>query len=221
MVTCSEKDQCPTERILCEKQKIKFRKDNSLNKIFGEFIDKPFDTEPNYNAWRKMITHEPQFRKICQNLKLHLGSNVIETDIFKGIKAVAKRDFEKELKSEKIQIIVPQVFLSKFPQVYQYDEYITKVNELKVMQEINDLISKLERERRESDINWKKKLKQRLKEKQEKMRKHLFYTELRSLKDEEIQMVKSIHTVKAEKTEKRIFKAIKKYSKLFTMKELL
>ena len=76
-----------------------------------------------------MITHEPQFRKICQNLRLHLGSDIIETDIFKGIKAVTKRDFEKELKSGKIQIFVPKVFLSKFSHVIQYDNFIENLIE--------------------------------------------------------------------------------------------
>ena len=119
-------DLCPTEKIFCNGQKIKFRREKTLKEIFEEFVSRDFDPE---KAKRKMITHEPQFRKICQNLKLHLGSDIIETDIFKAIKAVARRDFEKDLKSDLIQIIVPQVFLSKFPQVYQYNDYIEKVNE--------------------------------------------------------------------------------------------
>ena len=98
-------DQCPTEKIFCKGQKIKFRRENTLKEIFEEFISKDFDPE---KAKRNMITHEPQFRKICQNLKLHLGSDIIETDIFKGLKAVTMRDFDKELKSGKIQIFVPR-----------------------------------------------------------------------------------------------------------------
>ena len=109
-MSCSKMDQCTT-KMFCSKQEIKFRGECSLKEIFEDFVSKDFDPE---KAKRKMITHEPQFRKICQNLKLHLGSDIIETDIFKGIKAVTKRDFEKELKSGKIQIFVPKVFLSKF-----------------------------------------------------------------------------------------------------------
>ena len=52
---------------------------------------------------------------------------------------------------------------------------------------------------------------QKLTENQEKMRENQFYTELRDLTEEEIQMVKSIQVVKAEKAEKKMFKAIKKY----------
>ena len=137
-------DQCPTEKIFCKGQKIKFRRENTLKEIFEEFISKDFDPE---KAKRNMITHEPQFRKICQNLKLHLGSDIIETDIFKGVKAVTKRDFDKELKSGKIQIFVPKVFLSKFSHVIQYDNFIEKINELKVIQDINELPSKLANER--------------------------------------------------------------------------
>ena len=74
-------DQCPTEKILCNEQRINFRREGDLKQIFEEFVSKEFDPE---KAKRKMITHEPQFRKICQNLKLHLGSDVIETNIFEG-----------------------------------------------------------------------------------------------------------------------------------------
>ena len=136
-------NQCPTEKILCNERRINFRRDGDLKQIFEEFVSKEFDPE---KAKRKMITHEPQYRKICQNLKLHLGSDNIETDIFKGVQSVAKRDFEKELKSRKIQILVPKVFLSKFPQVYQYNQYIAKVDELKVIQDINELTLKVENE---------------------------------------------------------------------------
>merc|ERR1712109_185533 len=137
-------DLCPTEKIFCNGQKIKFRRENTLKEIFEEFVSRDFDPE---KAKRKMITHEPQFRKICQNLKLHLGSDIIETDIFKGIKAVTKRDFEKELKLGKIKIFVPKVFLSKFSHVIQYENFIEKIDELKVIQDINELNSKLENER--------------------------------------------------------------------------
>ena len=41
------------------------------------------------------------------------------------------------------------------------------------------------------------------------MRENQFYTELRDLTEDEIQMVKSIQVVKAEKAEKKMFKAIR------------
>ena len=110
-MACSKMDLCPTEKIFCNGRKIKFRREKTLKEIFEEFVSRDFDSD---KAKRNMITHEPQFRKICQNLKLHLGSDIIETDIFKRVKAVTKRDFDKELKSGKIQIFVPKVFLSKF-----------------------------------------------------------------------------------------------------------
>jgi len=157
-----------------------------------------------------MITHEPQFRKICQNLKLHLGSDIIETNIFKGIKAITKRDFEKELKSEKIQIFVPQVFLSKFSHVIEYDEFIKKINELKVIQDINELSLKLQNERDESK---RERMSQKLSENMRKFRENQFYTIIRDLDEEEIKMVKSIQVVKGEKAEKKMFKAIKRYFK--------
>merc|ERR1712156_732039 len=134
-----------------------------------------------------MITHEPQFRKICQNLKLHLGSDIIETDIFKGVKAVTKRDFDKELKSGKIQIFVPKVFLSKFSHVIQYDNFIEKINELKVIQDINELSLKLEGER---NVEKRERMRQKLRENMERIRSNQFYTLIRDLNEEEIEMVK-------------------------------
>ena len=136
-----------------------------------------------------MVNHEPQFRKICQNLKLHMGSNTIETDIFKGVRLVSKRDFEKKLKSRKIEIYVPQVFLSKFPHVIQYDDYIKMINELKLIQDINELNEKIGRE---NDPDKRDRMTQKLDESKAKMRSNQFYNELRDLSQEEIQMVKSI-----------------------------
>ena len=185
-MACSDGNQCFTEKVLCSEQRIRFRREGSLKQIFEEFIDKDFDPD---KAKRDMITHEKQFRKICQNLKLHLGSNNIETNIFKGVKAVSKRDFEKELKSSKIQIFIPKVFLSKFSHVYAYDAFIKKIDELKVIQDINELNVKISNER---DVGKKERMCQKLQKTIEKMGRNEFYTELRELSSEEVQMVKSI-----------------------------
>ena len=86
--------------IFNKNENIKFRREHSLEQIFNEFINQRYDpTKPR----KQMITHEAQFRKIVQNLQLHLGSKTIETNIFKGIESVMQRDYKKELKSEKIQ----------------------------------------------------------------------------------------------------------------------
>ena len=188
-MACSDTYQCFAEKILCKEKSIKFRSQGTLKEIFEDFIDKDFDPE---KSKRKMITHEPQFRKICQNLKLHLGSDNIETNIFKGVKAVSKRDFEKELKSGNINIFVPKVFLSKFSHVYEYDAFIKKIDELKVIQDINELKVKIESER---DLGKKERMCQKLQENEEKMRNNEFYKELRKLSNDEIQMVKSLQVL--------------------------
>jgi len=204
-MACSKMDQCPTENIFCSKQSIKFRRERSLKEIFEDFVSKDYEPE---KAKRKMIAHEPQFRKICQNLKLHLGSDTIETDVFKGIRSVSKRDFEKDLKSGRIRIFVPQTFLSKFPHVYQYNEFIEKINELKVIQDINELRSKLETE---NDLGKRERMSEKLAENMDKFSRNQFYTTIRDLDEEEVKMVKSIQVVKGERAEKKMFKAIQNY----------
>ena len=72
-----------------ENQSIEFRTEN-LHHIFTGFTNEEYDPE---KAKRDMVKYERQFRKICQNLKLHMGSSTIETDIFKGIESVMRRDF--------------------------------------------------------------------------------------------------------------------------------
>ena len=121
---------------------IDFRTEN-LHEIFTSFINEAFDPQ---KAKRHMIKYETQFRKICENLNLHMGSSTIETDIFKGIESVMKRDFEEDFNSEKIQIFVPKIFLSKFPEVIQYDRYIKNISELKLIQDINEISVKIENE---------------------------------------------------------------------------
>ena len=185
-----------------ENQNIEFRTEN-LHQIFTSFTEEEYDPE---KPKRNMVKYERQFRKICQNLNLHMGSSTIETDIFKGIESVMKRDFEKDLNSEKIQIFVPMIFLSKFPEVIQYDRYIKNIDELKLIQDINDLSVKIEND---LDTEKKERLAQRLKDSQEKMVTNEMYKELRSLEEEEVQMVKNLHIIKGERAEKKLFKAIK------------
>ena len=144
-----------------ENQNIEFRTEN-LHQMFTGFINEEYHPE---KAKRFMIKYERQFRKICQNLHLHMGSSTIETDIFKGMESVMKRDFEEDLNSEKIQIFVPMIFLSKFPEVIQYDNYIKQIGELKLIQDINEISVKLENE---LDTEKKERLAQRLKDSQEK-----------------------------------------------------
>ena len=204
-IVLSEKDACvDMGSHFCENQSIEFRIEN-LHQIFTCFTNEEYNPE---KAKKNMIKYERQFRKICQNLNLHMGSSTIETDIFKGIESVMKRDFEKDLNSEKIQIFVPNIFLSKFPEVIQYDRYIKNIEELKLIQDINEITVKMTTE---LDEEKKERLDKRLKESQEKMKANEMYKELRSLDEEEVQMVKNLQTVCGERAEKKLFKAIKKH----------
>ena len=102
---------------------------------------------------------------------------------------MSKRDFEKELKSGKIQIFVPKVFLSKFSHVIQYDNFIEKIDELKVIQDINELNSKLGNER---NVGKRERMREKLDENMAKFRNNQFYTSLSDLDEDEIKMVKII-----------------------------
>ena len=77
-------------------QNINFREGNSLHDMFDAFVNTEFDPK---KGKKDMKQYEQKFRKICRNLKIHLGSNSVETDIFNGIKAVMKRDFKEDLES--------------------------------------------------------------------------------------------------------------------------
>ena len=176
-------------------------REEKLEEILGKFTTNgPIEVKPK----RKKIPHEKQFIHICKNLKLHLGGTNIQTDIFEGLKAVIQRDFEDDFKSKRIKIISPKCFLSKFPEVIDYEEYIKKIDELKIIQDINELKEKLEREFDQGK-------KARLDVEMEKMKDNKFYTEIRALDEDEVAMAKDLHNVKGEKAEKKVFQALEKY----------
>ena len=190
-----------------DESNIKFR-DLKLQDIFHQFILMPVEKHLERKAVKNMVSYEKQFRKICQNLKLHLGSNVVEEDILKGIEFVMKRDYRKQFNSDKIQLFVPTIFLSKFPEVYQYDEYIKNIGELKVIQDINELEEKLENE---IDPEKKERMSQRLAKEQQKFQSNRVYIDMRTLDEKEKAMVKSLQSVRGERAEKKMFKSLQKY----------
>ena len=180
-------------------------KNKGLEELFSRFIRDEYIPD---KSKRDMTTNEKQFRKICQNLNPHLGSETIETDIFRGINAVIQRDFGKDFNEDRFKIFVPNIFLSKFPEVIQYENYIRRINELKIIQDINDLKVKVGTERNQTR---KEKMAKKLEEDKQKMRRNEFYTEIKTLDAEEVQMVNSLPSVKGEKAEKRVYEAIRNY----------
>ena len=134
----SDSRKCPTCPIF-SKHKVEFHTENSLCELFNDL----FKTECNSKIKEKnMLHYGPQFEKICQNINIYLGSDKVEGDIFKAIEYVMKRDFEEELKAKIVQILVPKIFLSKFPHVIDFDEYIKRVEDLKINKAKGQLISK-------------------------------------------------------------------------------
>ena len=182
--------------------------DLKLEEIFHQFISMPLEKHLEKKSVRNMDPYEKQFRKICQNLKLHLGSNVVERDILKGIESVMKRDYDKQLNSDRILLFVPAFFLSKFPEVYQYDEYIKNIGELKVILDIKELEEKLENE---TDLDKKERMSQRLAKEQQKFQRNRVYIDMKTLDEKEKAMVKSLQSVRGERAEKKMFKSLQKY----------
>ena len=184
--------------------RIKF-KNKELQEILSQFIEEDYNP---VKSKRDMIIYEKQFRKICQNLNLHLGSATIETDIFRGITSVIQRDFGKDFNADKFKIFVPKIFLSKYPKVIDYENYIKKIDELKVIHDINDLGAKVLIER---DPTKKEKMTKALEDSKQKMRNNEFYTQMKTLEEEEVKMVKSLPSVRGEKAEKKIYETLENY----------
>ena len=180
-------------------------REKQLEKILGKFTTNgSIEVKPK----RRNIPHEKQFKKICKNLNLHLGGTNVETDIFKGLKAVIQRDFEEDFKSPRIKIFAPKIFLSKYPEVIEYEQYIKQIDELKVIYDINELRKKIENA---TDLGKKARMSQKLHKDIEKMKDNKFYTEIRALEKDEVVMVENLHCVKGEKAEKKVFQALEKY----------
>ena len=186
-------------------QNINFREGNSLHDMFDAFVNTEFDPK---KGKKDMKPYEQKFRKICRNLKIHLGSNSVETDIFNGIKAVMKRDFKEDLESGKIQVFVPNVFLTKFPRIIQYDKYIKNIKELKIIYDINELSDKLPLQ---SNIRKKEKMEKRLKEAKLTLASNETYKEIRPLSREEEELVNDLPGIIGERAEKKLFSGLKRY----------
>ena len=184
-----------------------FRTEDSLHNIFSDFLKTPFEPK---KGKKQMKPYEQKFRKICQNLKLHLGSNCIETDIFKAIKLIMKRDFQENFESNKVQIFVPKVFLTKFAHVTEYDEYIKNIEELKNINDMNELTDKIITV---SDQTKKENMAKKLKEAVLAFAGNQTYTKIRKLTPHEIQRVKELPRVRGERAEKKLFKGIQNFFK--------
>ena len=103
------------------------------------------------------------------------------------------RDFKNELAAEKFQIFVPKIFLSEFPKVVDYDQYIKKVEELKVIKDINELSEKITNEK---DSEKKERFNKKLDKAKNSLMQNEFYTDLKILSEDEIKMVNNLQKVK-------------------------
>jgi hypothetical protein len=70
-------------------------------------------------------------QKIHENFKFLLGGDCELTDVKKAVESVGNRDYPG-LNGQKIPpIFVPTMFLSKFPEVLDYEKYIQELQTLK------------------------------------------------------------------------------------------
>ena len=121
------------------------------------------------------------------------------------------RDYLEKFKGSKVEpIFVPMHFLSKFPRVVDYDSYIERASELKIINDINDLEANLPNESNpEKRLNKEKKLEKAKSE----LSNNKVETEVRPLRSWEKDMVKKLKDLKGEKAEKKLFEALQAYSK--------
>ena len=87
--------------------------------------------------------------KICQNFEVHLGANHHENDIKKAVKIVANREYP-ELYLQRIPpIFIPEVFLTKHPEMLDYDQYIIELEKQQQKEKCEKIEEKLKRVRGE------------------------------------------------------------------------
>ena len=118
---CTEKN-CPTTGTFLGNHEILFRTINLLEERLKNLNKgKPNVSKQGY----KMSIEE----KIHQNMAIHLGSNCFEFDIIQALKKVMRRDWSHVKKGHIGQLFVPKVFLSKYPEVFDFQKFIEKCKE--------------------------------------------------------------------------------------------
>ena len=94
------------------------------------------------NAYRMSIEE-----KIQQNMAVHLGTDQFETNVVEAIKKVMRRDWPHLEEGTIGQIFVPKQFLSKYPEVIDFDKFLEKVKKIQdkpeKSQEEKQLIKKM------------------------------------------------------------------------------
>ena len=120
---CNKKN-CPTTGTHLSKHEINFRTDTSLAERFSKVqVQK---SNSSSNTGYKMAIEE----KITQNLAIHLGNDHYESEIKKAIKLVMKRDWNFHETGKIGQITLPKCFLSKYPEVLDFEKFIETVREI-------------------------------------------------------------------------------------------
>ena len=124
---CNQKN-CPTTGTFIGNHEITFRTSNPLHIRFGRFRKKSA-----IMTGYKMAIEE----KIHQNMAVHLGSNCLEFNIIEAIRKVMSRDWSHLKKGNIGQIFVPKIFLSKYPEIIDFEKFAqesqenNKINQIK------------------------------------------------------------------------------------------
>ena len=124
---CNQKN-CPTTGTFIGNHQITFRTSNPLHIRFGRFRKKSA-----IMTGYKMAIEE----KIHQNMAVHLGSNCLEFNIIEAIRKVMSRDWSHLKKGNIGQIFVPKIFLSKYPEIIDFEKFAqesqenNKINQIK------------------------------------------------------------------------------------------
>ena len=134
---------CPADGSFLCRHNINFRTEDPLLERFKRIINSQINIENlSQNDYRMSIEV-----KIQQNIAVHLGTDQFETDIVEAIKKVMRRDWPHLEEGRIGQIFVPKIFLSKYPEVIDFDKFLEKVKAIEEKpektQEEKQLIKKM------------------------------------------------------------------------------
>ena len=111
------------------RQNIKFSQDRQ--KLFQLLLEELSMRLPNMDSESRDRKDCTMAQKIHENFKFLLGGDCELTDVKEAVESVGNRDYPG-LNGQKIPpIFVPTMFLSKFPEVLDYEKYIQELQTLK------------------------------------------------------------------------------------------
>ena len=135
--------------------------------------------------------------------------------VFDIIKSTMNNEFIDDLGKVIPQMFVPKIFFQKFGSILDYEEHIKNVEELKIIENLNEL-NQNKAKRKE---NQQKKMEEKRPEWEKQLRLNKSHNELRKLTKHESQLVEDLPNVKSEKARKDLLHCIKNHFENYAKKD--